>query len=467
MDFFDFNNDDFFDSSELVQQFEEAIKKNKTIFFDQDDFETIIDYYEDIGEFEKALSATHKALEQHPYSATIVLRQAYLEFQLKNCEKALQLVEKSLALDSSEISAMLLKSEILAFQSNFIDAIAILKDLEKTADYEDLIDVYLQFCDIYEDCSNYEEVYVYLVKCLNLDPSNDEAINRMNYCVEILHNYQESIDFHLTFIDKQPYNYLAWYNLGSAYKGINNIEKAIEALEYAIAITNEADFIYIELVELLIKDKKITKALENINELCEFFEPDDEIYILQGKCYDAQKNYKMARYYYRKALHQNPNSSEVYFKLGETYKKERNWEQAYQAYQKAKELEQEQYEFCVALAEAALEIDEIEVGIDACQSAIDIFVKRDEAYFVLAKLMCNVGDLETAEEVLINGISICKNTTTLEYALATVYYLQNKQKEAANKFAPLLENYPEDKHIVFDFHKNLDDDNFFKSLLLI
>jgi tetratricopeptide (TPR) repeat protein len=465
MDYFDFNDNLF--ASELIQQFEDALSKNNNVFFDQDDFETIIDYYEDLGEFNKALQATEKALEQHPFSAEIVLRQAYLEFQLKDSEKALQLIEKSLALDASEVGALLLKAEIYSSQSKYDDAIDILRKLEYEADPETIEDVYLQFCDTYEDCSNYNEVFRYLIKCLEFNSDNDEAISRINYCTEILQNYQESINFHTKFIDKNPYNYLAWYNLGCAYKGTNDIPKAIEALEFAIAITSEFDFIYIELIELLIKKNDITKALENINELCEHFEADDEVYLLQGECYNVQKNYKMARYYYRKALHQNPSSSEVYFKIGETYKKEKNWEQAYQSFQKAKDLEDEQYEFCIALAEAALEINEIEAGIDACQTAIDIFVKRDEAYFVLAKTFCYAGDLETAEEILTNGINVCKYTVDLEVALAIVYYLQRKIKEAEIRLQQLIAEHPEKIDLIFNFHQSLEDDEDLKSILLI
>lgn len=465
MDFLSFD-DEFLSSTELIKQFEDAIKKNKNVFFDQDDFETIIDHYEDIGEFEKALSATQKALEQHPFSATIVVRQAYMEFQLKNSEKALELIDKAMTLDASEIGALLLKAEILSSQSKYTESINLLKKLEKTAELEDLTDVYLQLCDTYEDCSNYQEVFNYLVKCLKHEPNNEEAITRINYTTEILQNYEESIAFHERLIDKNPYNYLAWNNLGCAYKGLNNLPKAIEALEYAIAITNDVDYIYIELIELLIKNNEINKALETIKELNEFFEADDEIYLLQGKCYEELKNYKLARYYYKKALHQNPNSSEVHFKIGETYKKEKNWEKAYQSFQKANDLEQEQYEFCIALAEAALEIDEIEVGIDACQTAIDIFVKRDEAYLVFAKLLANAGDLVTAADILQNGISICKNTIDLEYALAAVFYLQNKIKEAQIRFQQLVEKYPENAATVLSFHKSLEDDDELKLMLL-
>ncbi len=51
-------------------------------------------------------------------------------------------------------------------------------------------------------------------------------------------------------------------------------------------------------------------------------------FILQGQCYEALGEMKMARYCYRKAVHENPSLSEAYFRIGETYEHEGLWEQA-------------------------------------------------------------------------------------------------------------------------------------------
>ena len=233
-------------------------------------------------------------------------------------------------------------------------------------------------CDVYEDWEKYFEVYDCLVACLDIDPMNEEALNRFNFCIEITDRYEDSLPIHLNMIDENPYNYLAWYNLASTYRGMNLYEKSVDAFEYALAINDDDDFMFQELAELHFKNGQYQKSLDVIKDLCETFEADDEIYFLQGKCHEALGNNKMARYCFRKAVHDNPAMSEAYFRIGETYKIEGLWEQAYKSFQKANELEKEQYEFCLAMAEAALEIGESDVALDACETAIDLFMNRYE-----------------------------------------------------------------------------------------
>ncbi len=459
MSSFNFDNDEEDepkDVNELVEQYEQSLQNNQAPFFEQDDFESIIEYYELKGQFDKALEVAEKSLAQHPYSSALLLKKACLFFELKQLDNALEFLNKVELYDSNELGVYFLRAEIFAFQSKFEDAIRILEELEtKTAD-QDLTDVYLQMCDVYEDWEKYTDVYNCLIKCLQVDPNNEEAINRLNYCIEITDKYKESIPFINWLIDQNPYNQFAWYNLAGCYQGIHQYEEAIHAYEYVLAINEDADFVYQDMAELHYEKGNYHKALEVIKEMLEIFDADDEIYFLQGKCYEALDDMKMARYCYRKAVHENPSLSEAYFRIGETYKNEKLWEQAYKAFQKANELEKEQYDFCLAMAVAATEIGELEVAMDACETAIDIFVKRHEAYILLAKIMAfNSSDLTTAKDILLKGIELCKSTVELEYALCAVTFMENKIKEASLLLRNLMLEHSTQLECLFDFNEYL------------
>ena len=56
---FDFDNDNNINVAELIAQFEQSVKNDHTPFFDQDDFEAIVEYYEEKGQFEQ-LKAIYK-----------------------------------------------------------------------------------------------------------------------------------------------------------------------------------------------------------------------------------------------------------------------------------------------------------------------------------------------------------------------------------------------------------------------
>lgn len=452
---FDFDNDNNINVAELIAQFEQSVKNDHTPFFDQDDFEAIVEYYEEKGQFEQAMLAVEKSLQQYPYSSILLIKKAQVYFELKQLNLALEILEKAEIYDSSEIGIYLLRAEIFTFQSRYKDAIDILEKLLETSERDDLADIYLQMCDVYEDWEKYFEVYDCLVACLKIEPNNEEALNRFNYCIEITDKYEESIPFHKKLIDINPYNEFAWYNLACSYRGVDEYENAIEAFEYVLAINDDADFVYQDIAELHFKKGEFVKALEVIKDMCNTFEADDEIYFLQGKCHEALGDMKMARYCYRKAVHDNPSLSDAYFRIGESYKHEGLWEQAYKSFQKANELEKEQYEFCLAMAEAAMEISETEVAIDACETAIDIFVKRYEAYFILAKLMALNSDTETAREILIKGAEVCKTTIELNYAICAIAFMENKPKEGEVLLRMLLEENFGAHKTLFDFSEEL------------
>jgi tetratricopeptide (TPR) repeat protein len=452
---FDFDNDNNINVAELIAQFEQSVKNDHTPFFDQDDFEAIVEYYEEKGQFEQAMLAVEKSIQQYPYSSILLIKKAQVYFELKQLNLALEILEKAEIYDSSEIGIYLLRAEIFTFQSRYKDAIDILEKLLETSERDDLADIYLQMCDVYEDWEKYFEVYDCLVACLKIEPNNEEALNRFNYCIEITDKYEESIPFHKKLIDINPYNEFAWYNLACSYRGVDEYENAIEAFEYVLAINDDADFVYQDIAELHFKKGEFVKALEVIKDMCNTFEADDEIYFLQGKCHEALGDMKMARYCYRKAVHDNPSLSDAYFRIGESYKHEGLWEQAYKSFQKANELEKEQYEFCLAMAEAAMEISETEVAIDACETAIDIFVKRYEAYFILAKLMALNSDTETAREILIKGAEVCKTTIELNYAICAIAFMENKLKEGEVLLRMLLEENFGAHQTLFDFSEEL------------
>ena len=425
---FDFDNDNNINVAELIAQFEQSVKNDHTPFFDQDDFEAIVEYYEEKGQFEQAMLAVEKSLQQYPYSSILLIKKAQVYFELKQLNLALEILEKAEIYDSSEIGIYLLRAEIFTFQSRYKDAIDILEKLLETSERDDLADIYLQMCDVYEDWEKYFEVYDCLVACLKIEPNNEEALNRFNYCIEITDKYEESIPFHKKLIDINPYNEFAWYNLACSYRGVDEYENAIEAFEYVLAINDDADFVYQDIAELHFKKGEFVKALEVIKDMCNTFEADDEIYFLQGKCHEALGDMKMARYCYRKAVHDNPSLSDAYFRIGESYKHEGLWEQAYKSFQKA---------------------------MDACETAIDIFVKRYEAYFILAKLMALNSDTETAREILIKGAEVCKTTIELNYAICAIAFMENKLKEGEVLLRMLLEENFGAHQTLFDFSEEL------------
>jgi len=442
MDPFEFEDEQNEDIREIVEKYEHAIRTNTSYFLDQEDFESLVEFYELKGEFNTALAVADQALEQHPFSSLLLIRKAQVEFELKHCKEALETLEKAELIDSSESGIYLLRAEIYTFLSRYTEAIDILEERLINASPEDLADIHLQMADVYEDWEKYNDVFNCLRKCLQVDPENEEALNRINYCMEITEEYDRSRIFHEQLIDERPYSEFAWYNLSCAFKGLGRYNEAIDALEYALAINEELDFAYHDIAELHIKNKDYAKALEVLKDYESRFEADEEIYMLKGQCHDAMQEYKLSRYYYKRALHCNPNVAEAYYRIGESYKAEDNWKQAHQFFIKAAEMEKQEYDYQIVAAESAQVLQDVEKAIEIAEAAIDIAPTRFEAYILMSHIFLQAGDADTAMEILDKGILFCKSTYELKFGRTAVLYYQGQRQEAMIQLLILISEAP-------------------------
>ena len=115
---YDFNNEEEEESIniiELVDKYEKSIFGAQHLFFELDDYEAIIDYYQQMGRSEDALAVTEQSLEQYPYSAGLLTRKAQFLFEKKQIELALQLLDTAEMYESSETGIYILRAEIFAY----------------------------------------------------------------------------------------------------------------------------------------------------------------------------------------------------------------------------------------------------------------------------------------------------------------------------------------------------------------
>lgn len=455
---FEYDDDQSEDIKEVVERYESAVKNNTSCIMDQETFEALIEFYELKGQYPNALTACRLALEQHPFSSILLLKKAQMLFELKECNAALEVLRKAELFDSSETGIHLLKAEIFTFQSKYHEAIDILEELIRNADEEDLPDIYLQMADVYEDWEKYYEVFSCLTLCLQADPENEEALNRINYCMEITEKYDESRAFHEQLIEQRPYQEFAWYNLASAYKGLGRYDDAIDALEYVLAINEDLNFVYQDIAELYIKKKDYQKAIESLKDYESRFEPDEDIHFLKGQCHEAMSEIKLARYYYKKALHCNPNYAEAYFRIGDTYKSEDNWEQANKFYGKAAEHESQEYDYLLAAAESAHVLQDAEQAIEMAEKALEISPVRFEAYMLMANVFLMAGDADTALELLDKGMILCKTTVELKFARIAVIYFMGQKQEAAIQLLMMMSEAPGKEIFMLYMYPDIEED---------
>jgi tetratricopeptide (TPR) repeat protein len=354
---FPFLNDDFEEIRDLLQQFENLKTGQSHAFLDEDSFELIIDYYDEHDELPNAMAAAEIAIEQFPYSSSLLLKKANLLIESKKYQEAMDMLEKAAILDSTDINLYILQTDVYLAMNQHQKAAALLEEQISVFEGEDKTELLLELADVYDDCEEFDKVFDCLKLTLEHAPNNEEALHKICFWTEFTGRNEESIRLHTAIIDEHPYNQLAWFNLGTAYQGLKLYEKAIDAYQYAIVIDEKFDYAYRNMGDAYIRLRKYGDAIDVLKKHLEIAKPEDVIYEAIGHCYDRQKKYTQARYYYRKASHLSPTNDKLYYKIGAAYMMENNWENAIKSILSAIKINKNNAEYLMALGDCYLELD--------------------------------------------------------------------------------------------------------------
>lgn len=341
--------------NELLNQFENLRKGKAVAYIDEDSFEKIIEYYEAQESFIKARQAVDMAIEQFPYSGTLLVKKADLLMNYKNYDAALTLLEQAAILDSNNVDIYILKTEVYLALDKQEEAVALLEQALDIFTGDEKIDLLFELADVYDDFENFDKVFDCLKSILEQEPANEEALYKICFWTDFTGRNAESIELHYRIIDEHPYSELAWFNLGAAYQGIKLYEKAIDAYKYSVAIDEKFDYAYRNIGDAYIRLRKYREAIENLEKVLELSKPEDVIYEAIGHCYEKLKNFAQARFYYRKASHLSQDNSYMFYKIAYTYYRESKYDQCAKQLETALKMKRNKPEYNLLMGECKMQ----------------------------------------------------------------------------------------------------------------
>jgi len=382
--------DDFFD--EDLSDFEETLKKfdsmksgHSVAFLDEEEFEKIIEYYYERSNDEQALLACEIAQTYYPFSSAILFLKAEILTQSQKYGQALKALDLLEQIDQSNLDAVILKSDIFTAQNKLDQAAIWLEDQAQFFSGKEKVELLLELSDVYDESENYESVFNTLIRVINIDRCNEEALQKICFWAEFTNRLEESIGLHLNVIDDEPYNALAWFNLGAAYQGLKMYEKCIDAYEYCIAIDDKFEFAYRNMADAFMRMKKYEKALEVLEKHLDIARPEDVIFEAMGFCWEKKKDFQKARQYYRKASQLSPGDDTIFYKIGETYAREGQWEKAVKSFSVAFHLDKENYAYCLAIGNCLMEMDIKSEALVCYVNAVRLKPQNKTAWFALIR----------------------------------------------------------------------------------
>jgi tetratricopeptide (TPR) repeat protein len=353
----DFNDDDWGPIDETLARYEEVKKGESTSILEEEEFERVIEYYFQGSNEEQALLACDIARTYYPFSASILLLKAEILTQAQKYGQALKALDEMEQYDNGNIDGVLLRSDILLAQFKYDQAALWLE--QRTADFsgKEKTEILLELSDVYDESEEFDAVFDTLKRVIKIDRRNEEALQKICFWAEFTQRLDESVTLHTQLTDDDPYNALAWFNLGAAYQGLKMYEKCIDAYEFCVAIDEKFEFAYRNMADAYMRLKWYEKALDVLEKHIEIAKPEDVIFEAMGYCWEKRKDFVRARQFYRQASQLSPQDDGIFYKIGETYAREKQWEKAVKSFSVALHLDKDNASYCMAIGNCLMEMD--------------------------------------------------------------------------------------------------------------
>ena len=431
--------------TELLKQYYNFRSGRKSIFFDEESFEKIIDYFDGQEDLGKALEAAEAAIEYYPYSGALLIKKADLLLATRKYKDALLMLEKAELFDAGNISLYILKTDAYLAMDMQEKAVEILEQAISSFEGEEKNELLFELADVYDDYEEFDKVFDCLKLILEAEPTCEEALYKICFWTDFTGRNEESIRLHLKIIDEHPYNELAWFNLAAAYQGLKLYEKSIDAYQYALAIDEKFDYAYRNIGDAYIRLRKYKEAIEALEKVLELSKPEEVIYEAIGHCYDRMKNFAQARFHYRKALHLNPDDGKLHYKIACTYYNEAQWTSAVKQLESALKIQRLQPEYNLLMGECKFYLNEWKDAVQYLSTAVRVRPKNISGWEALIRCLYAAQFYSEAKQQALAAWEFTNNKAVFLYYLSAILFAMNKSKEGLLYLQKALSSSP--KHL--------------------
>ena len=408
------------DNNLPLSKFESMLKTNSVYFFDSIEFEEIVHYYLDSGKNSLAKKAINLGLKQHPNAIMLKLLQAELLIFDEEFEKATTLLKELQSLEPDNDEIYVQQASIFSKKDNHLKAINLLKiALTYTDDEADIFSLlgmeYLYLDDFDEARSNFS-------KCLEADSEDYSSLYNVIYCFDMQNKHVEATEYLNNYINKEPYNEIAWHQLGRQYFIIENYDEALRAFDYAVLIDEYFVGAYLEKAKTLEQLNRFEEAIENYITTIKLDDPTSFVFFRIGECYEKLKKVTLAQKYYKRAVQEDPLLEKGLIAIANLYIEEKKYNKALFYVNKALEIDDQNAYYWRKYAEINLKLSCFEEAAIAFQQCI-LLKDLDLVIWVgLSDVLCFLGEFEDALTNLLKAKLFFDDFAEIEYRLASLYF---------------------------------------------
>lgn len=448
----------------LVTDFEALIERGEVGFFERKEFVSLINYYQEEQLIEKAIEVADIALEQYKYLNEFYLLKGKLLLQRNSPRLAIPFIEHAERISPYESEVRILKAKALSMVGETSEARKLISELGAIGDKKNIAEIGLCESYIYEREGDYENMFLKLKDVLSISPENEEALEKINYASALSRKFEESIEFHKKLLELNPYNYLAWFNIGQTYANIGEYEEAIDTMEYSFIIKKDFESGYLDCADLCIQQNKLSQAIDIYKDYLENFDKDAYVLVNIVSCMLEMGQNQEAKEYALEAVKFDPYSDEAFFLLAQIYQIEESWEAALNAYFKAIEIEDNREEYFVGLAKMYEKLGEVKKAEKYYNKTMALEPSEEEYYVDFTNFLIKQDKYTAALKVIKLSEQNVYSIDILYLKIVCLIQLNKNSRAFALLDLVLEEDY--EKHtILFDLLPEMKENEIVKDMI--
>ena len=215
-----------------LAKYENMLRTGIHVYFEPEELTLLAEYYATQGNPDSSDKVIEYAMNLYPENLDIQIYKCHSLLSLKDLEAAERLL-RSLP-DQNDYEVQLLYVELSVANDDLYSAEQSIATLYEENPY---IETMLDIAQLYVDYQLYNYAYPWIQQASAQEPNNLEAIELM----AIFHyystgNFEEAARLFNKVLDESPYNLMAWQNLARCYLRMNELEKAADALDFALTV---------------------------------------------------------------------------------------------------------------------------------------------------------------------------------------------------------------------------------------
>ncbi len=452
-------------AQDLVDRYERMQAANESYYFDIDQFEEIIDFYCFSSKFNKALNVIEYGYSLFPENSTLMLREAQILTGIGRLSKALQRLRILEQIDQTE-EVLLAMASIYSQQREHRKAIAVLQRalMRGNSEFED--EIYMEIALEYQNMERYDKAQEVLMEAIAKRPENEVLLYELAYCFDFSDKTIESIEFFEAFIEKHPYSFSSWYNLGNAYQKAGKMERALDAYDYCIAIQGDFTPAYYNKAHTLFKMDRFREAIAVFEETYPYETPQAPVYCHIGECFEKMNQLDKAIFYYRKSIQTDEFYADAYLGMGVALDLMDNTQEALEYVKHAIELETENVDYHLFAVEFLKKLNRWNEAEAITESLIKRFPQNEDAWMEHADVFFHKGEFAQALDIIHTAWVNCSLNPEIGYRKVAYLMELGKTIEAEELLMQLALNNPEGLEDLEEYYPEISKNILFAELYL-